>query len=405
MACAAITEYVVSESNRILPGEIYSRTIPRSPWMTLTERGEYPEQLGYDPITVLTYERTLPTEANPTWTDVGIQGLVDGAEGGACNPAAHTIQFGSTKRTFNLQEYVIETPDFCAVNLRTAFQIQMQLGRIWDNMGLHSRTLWEFRHRHEYLRLCNWKVVVDACPATTLTEGVTDFSTWACGSTPTALTQGILDDWRLRLLRDGAGENAEGTVDGDPQLVLVTDSETSENIFMMNGDRRSDLRYGDPAKTLKPFGVGGPYKGFYHLIDPFPIRYNYTCDNGTVTLTEVPPFTISLATKGFKCNPNPAWRTAQLTVSFIHNRLVMKELIARPIVAPHPEWRFDPVNYTGTWKAMNIIDRKCNPEGNQIYFRGHMMAGSMPIHPEYGVAYLHANCPPVCQLLATSCPS
>lgn len=402
MACAPITEYVVSESNRIMPGEIYSRTIPISPWMRITDRGEYPEELGYDSLAVLTYERTLPTEAEPAWTEVQITGALDNQEGGACNPPAHTIQFGSTKRNMSLYEYVAESPDFCAVNLRTAFQLSMQLGRIWDMMGLWTRTMWEIKNRHEYFHMTNWKVVADGDPCmTTLAEGETDFSTWPCGTGPVPLTQGMLNDWRLRLLRDGAPP--EGMADGDPQLVLVTDSETSDNIFFQNDDNRSDLRYGEPSKLLAPFGVGGPYKGFYHLIDPFPIRYNMTCDNGTVTLTEIAPFTITGSTKGFKAIVNDSWRTAQLTVSHIHNRKVLQQLIPRPIVAPHPEFKFDPVTYTGIWQAMNIIDRKCNPEGNQIYFRNHMMAASMPVHPEYGVSFLHKNCGPPCNA-TTTCP-
>lgn len=402
MACNSITEIVVSESNRILPGEIYSRTFPRSLWLSIVDRGEYPEQMGYDPLTVLTYERTAPTDANPSWTLVDLTGSHDNVEGGACLPPAHLIQFGSTKRTVSLYEYVGESPDFCAVNLRTAFELQMQLGKIFDNMGLWARLMWETRNRHEYFRLTNYKVVADGNPCmTTLTEGVEDFSTWTCGTGPVPLTQGMLDWWRLHLLRDGAPP--DGLADGDPQLTLITDSETSENIFLMNGDRRSDLRYGEPHKLLAPFGVGGPYKGFYHSIDPFPIRYNFTCTDGTITLTEVAPFTVVAATKGFKVIVNSAWESAQLTVSHIFNRKVYQQLIPRPIVAPHPEYKFDPVTYTGVWTAKNILDRKCNPDGTIIYFRWHAMSGSLPIHPEYGVSFLHLRCGPPCGAV-TACP-
>lgn len=406
MACDPVTEYLISESNRILPGEIYSRTVPRSVWMSpgFVERGEYPEQLGYDPLTVLTYERTLPTEANPLWTPMAIQsGMMDGREGGACLTPAHLIQFGLTKRTTQLTEYVVETPDFCAVNLRTAFQIQMQLQRIYDNMGLYTRTLWEIHNRHEYFFNCDYKVVVDgtSCPPLELTRGVTDFSSFTCTAQPLGLlTQQILDYYKLQLIRDGAAEGALGYADAEPQLTLVTDSETSDLIFRQNGDNRSDLRYGDPAKLLAPYGVGGPYRGFYHVIDPFPMRAN--CVNGVVT--EVPPFYMYATSKGFACSPNPNWRTAQYTISMIHNRKVFQQLIPRPIVKPHPEWTFDPVNYTGIWEPKNIIDRKCNPDGTILYFRGHFSAASLPVHPEYGVAFLHKNCPVACANVA-SCPS
>lgn len=403
MACDPVTEYVVSESNRLLPGEIYSRTFPESPWMSLTERGEYPEGIGYDPITVMTAERSAPTDANPTWTDVNITGLEDNVEGGACLPPAEIMKFGITKRTFNLQEKVIKTPKFCAVSLFPAFQLGMQLDRIWDNMALYTRILWELRDRYEYLRICSWKVVADegANCGTTLTEGVEDFDSYDCSQhTIGMLTQGLLDRWSLRLLRDGAGRNAEGIVAGIPQLTLITDPETSEGIFMTNGDRRNDLRFGEPSKLLAAFGTGGAYKGFFHLLDLTTIRGE--CSNKK--FTPVPPYVISTTSQGFKVDMNPTWENATLGVSFIHNRRVLKQLIPRPIVAPHPQFQFNPVNYTATWKAMNILDEDCNPEGTIIHFRGHMMSGSMPEHPQYGVAFLHRICKSPCQRVI-ECPA
>jgi hypothetical protein len=77
-------------------------------------------------------------------------------------------------------------------------------------------------------------------------------------------------------------------------------------------------------------------------------------------------------------------------------------LIPRPITNPAEKFEFNAVNYMGNWKVMNIAHRTDNPDGNIIYHRGILAAGSMPVHPERGVAFLHKRCDPALDLV-TSC--
>ncbi len=386
MACSAVTDIVVRESGRFSE-EIYTRAFPRSPWIGLIKRDVFPEGIG-EIISNLTYERTAPTTAVPTWSDLTVS---DGALGGACLPTATKIGIGSTTRTWNLQRRVLEGPDFCVEELRTPFQIRAQLEAIIEVLTDYSIIEWEIRYRHEYLRLCGRKVVVGPV----LQEGSGTGFPPQC---PTGqLSQGVLDRYGLKLSRDGAGRSALGMENGSPVFTAIVSAETSESLIRDNADIRQDLRYGEPSLLLAPYGVKKNYRGWFHLVDMFPIRY--TCAAGVYT--EVPAFDSTAATKGNKAIVRTAYESAPDEVSFAFDNTVFTSRIPKPITNPAPGYRFDPVNYMGDFSARNIIDRDCNPDGNIIYHRAIFASGSEPVHPERGVAFVHQRCDPALNIVGS----
>jgi hypothetical protein len=185
---------------------------------------------------------------------------------------------------------------------------------------------------------------------------------------------------------------------GSPILTLICSAETSEDIIFRNADIRDDLRWGAPSELLAPFGVDRSYRGFYHLIDTYPMRGS--CTGGV--FTEIATFDTITATRGSKAEVRQSWMDAPYEISFIFDTMVFEQLIPRPITNPHPKFQFDPVNYMGDWNAKNIIDRNCNPDGTVLFHRGILAAASKPIHPERGVAFLHLRCDPALNLV-TSC--
>jgi len=395
MPCDSITDIVVSESNRYMPDAIRDRSFPVSPWMSLIRRGTFPSEMGYT-ISNLTYERTAPTEAEPNWSAMTVE---DGQEGGSCLPPATKIGMGSTTRSFSLYRRVLEGPDFCAEDLRYSFSLSKQLDKIADILAGYAIVEWEIRDRHEYFRAVKRKVVVTAsCPPTdSFTEGTTAYPTASNVCASGRLSLGILDRYKMKLFRDGANQSALGYENGRPILTVIASGETINDIIRQNADRREDLRYGAPNKLLAPFGVVGSLWGYYFIEDPYPRRFS--CSSGVYT--EIPPFVSSAASKGNKTELNPDYESATLEESFIFDPTVMTQLIPEPITKPHPKFQFDPVNYTGLWKAMNIPDRVCNPDGNIIYHRGIMAAASEPVHPERGVAFVHKRCDPACEIVTT----
>lgn len=393
MPAEAVQDFVARESGRYLQNYIFERTFGISPWMSLIKRDVFPTGMG-ETLNVLTYERMAPTEATPQWQAVTV---TDGAEGGACLQPAVKIPVGNTTRNFGLQRIILEGPDFCAVELLSPFALRNQLNAISEILTEYSKIQWEQFDRYQYFLGVKHKVVVDAMPPTSTS---TQATTYPAVAALNELTQGILDYWRMILIRDGAAGSAMGLENGAPVLSLITTPENSNNIIMSNPDIRQDFRWADPSMLLKALGVGRSYRGWYHIVDLYARRFSYA----TGTYTPISPYFQSAATKGQKVEINPSWTTAVYAESFAFDPEVFYQLVPPPIVNPAPNFQFDPVSYVGEWQVKNILDRIKNPDGTIIYHRGIMMAGSMPGKPERGVAFVHRNCP-VASGLSFQCAS
>lgn len=391
MSCAGITDIVVRETGRFMPGDVFRRTYGKSIWMSLFQRGVYPAGLSQI-INTLTYERNAPTDAEPTWTNVTV---VDGQEGGACLPVPDQIDIGSTTRNFQLARRALHGPQFCAEEFRSVFDLRMQLDAITAIIAQRVRIEWEIRDRHEYFRNCMTKVVVNDC--TTPTEDTTTATTYPATCPTQTLGMGLLDKYRLQLLRDGAADSALLQSNGSPVLTVVASPEWIGNTIRNNSDIRSDIRWadagkGDNARLLKAFGINHTYDGFMFLADFFSRRF--TCAAGVYT--EVPAFVQVAATKGNKYDINPAYRTAPYEEIFIFDPDVCTQLVPQPITNPAPNFRFDPISYVGDIKILNIPNEQCNPDGNILRHRIIMAAGTMPKHPWKGVAFVAKRCDPAC---------
>lgn len=384
MSCQAVIDILARESGRFST-MIYDRIFPDSPWIGLVRKEPWPSAMG-EIITNLTYERSAPTDAVPTWTNVTVE---SGQEGGACLPPVTKIGIGSTNRTFQLQRRALEGPDICVEEIRSVFALRSQLDKIINILADYAKLEWEIRYRHEYLRLVGLKVVVRQAG---LVEGTGEGFPASC---PTAqLSQGVLNRYGVRLRRNGANRSALGKQNGAGVLTLIASQETIDGLIFQDPEIRQDFRWGRPSELLGQYGIEGTYRGFYHLIDEFPIRY--TCSGGVYT--EVAPFDVEAATKGNRAIVRSAWLSAPYEVSFIYDPTVFTSLIPNTITNPHPDFRFDPVKYTGEFMLRNIPDRVCNPDGTIVYHRAILMSASEPVHPERGVAFVHLRCDAPMQL-------
>lgn len=393
MACGTITDIVVRESGRYLADEIFSRVFGQALWPTIFPRGEFPKGLG-EVISVLTYERSAPQSPDTGWESVTV---ADGTEGGACLQPAIPMEVGSTTRNFNLKRKILEGPDFCAEELRSPFEVMQQLERITDALAGQIKLEWDDRDKHEYFRMVKYKAIVDACPPNN-TESSTQATTYPAACPTSILTNGFLNHYYLRLTRDGAA--GMGMDNGKAVLTLICSAETSDDIIFRNPEIRQDLRWAEPDQLLKKLGVSRNYRNFFHLIDIYPRRF----DCAQPPATEIAIWETIAASKGKKAEVTAAWTDGLTEESFIYEPTVLRQLVPRPITNPAPNFRFDPVNYMGMLTLKNIPDRKCNPDGNILFHRAILAAGTMPVHPERGVAFLHLRCGPACDLV-TSCAS
>lgn len=400
----AISTMLVEETGRI-SGDIYRRTIDTSPWLKLVKQGAWPNEMG-DTLSVLTYERALPT-GTQTWSNIS------NASGSTkfCIPDATEVTPAQTTRTYGLAHTAVESAPICVHDVRMGYKFREQLRAIYDNLVENVSWLWKNRYRDQYESLATHHIVATTTTdgGTTLREGTT--MPVSDDSSPAAflieanisrLTQGILDQCYMRLIRDGGGTNAMGRENGRPLFTLITSAETSDKIIRETGTR-DDYRYSPQVnELLKPLGVERSYRGFYHVIDPFPKRWNYDSDGSPAAgaWAEQDPYTSESSWTGeygdsTRYIVNSAYESAEYEDSYIFHTDVFESLIPTPIGGAGSGVKFNPLTYRGKFDFLNIRDRVENPDGSWGYFRGVLANAAKPVKPQYGFVIRHKRCDPV----------
>ena len=447
-----IEQLLVKEAGRIGP-EIYRRTIDTSAWLKLTKQEQFPEEMG-DVISSVTFERFYPSltlagagntngyseneitaDAGSGWrklgsnpvdqTYTGFNAYTQTISGGSTPPVASSstagnalpqalngVTFGQKLRQYSLEWASIDSPDIALEDLRFAVKRREQLSNIMDVLTESTSLIWQDRYRNLFTAQvanegnlvypstssivassssssADAKVVYDA-----VTTGV---GTAASGAITAAnlpasqLTQGILKRLYMKLVRDGAGTNAMGRENGAPVFMLICGAETSESLIRLNADIRQDFRYAKPNELLTPLGIERSYGGFYHSVDPYPPRFR-VYDTTNDKLIRTYPFKKNTTTKGTAYDINAAYETAEYELSYIFHQDVMRSVVPSPVNTAN-KMAFNPQNYRGEFKWVNILDRANNPDGNVGYFRGVCASGARPVFPQYGYAILHKRSP------------
>lgn len=369
-----IDNLLIAESGRISE-EIHERTLHTSIWLDMVPKGTWEDEMGHT-ISVLTYEATVA--ASPTaWSSMSF----NNGTGTNCVPVADQIAFAQTVRTYSLAQKALEGPPICVNDLRFTFKRQKQLEACYSNLAQNSAETWANRHRDEYVRLAEHKMICKA--------GYPE----ASGSFPTQeptsrLTGAALKRVYLKLIRAGAARDGGSVAmeDGRPVFIAIMSSETDDALVFEDYGIREDFRNTDRApELLKALGIGRSYKGFYHVIDDQAPRYNFTGG----AWVRVPFYDLTAATQGDKAIVNPDYETADYEDTIIFLPSVYRCLIPRPITTPGGGTEFDPQTYMGDWKWLNIQDRVENPDKNWGYYRGILSSGSEPVSPEFGYVLRH----------------
>lgn len=419
----SVEQLLVKESGRIGP-DIYRKTVDTSPWLKLIEQDVWPDEMG-DSVSVLVYERSLPynynsstgvlTGTKTTWNALGSSSstysnavLGASSEGGPNSTAgnSNTIEFGQKLRAYSLKASSLNSPDLSLNDLRFPLKRKEQLSNIMAILSEATGEVWKERYYDEYVRLAENKFVAAAGGTLTKVNGsdvelfgtITETTT-AGSESPDKLTQVHLDKMYMRMVRDGGGSNAYGRQNGAPVFLLITSYEQSDALIKANGTAgqtatRDDFRWSDRAgELLGPLGVQRTYKGFHHLVDPFPRRYNYS---GT-SWTRVFPFirsAISSDGRGVKYDINSDYETAEYEESIIFHPDVFTSLVPKPISATG-DMDFAPQTYRGEFTWRNIPDRGTNPDGTVGFFRAVFASGSKPKFPNLGYVIRHTRINPV----------
>jgi len=385
--CNTLNDLFTRESGRLAP-TIEKRMVGKNIVLDHIKRGPFPDGMGYV-INVLTVERSFTTDADDAaWTAITPS---TGSGNGTCLPAVSQVGFGQTQRQFQLYRKALESPDICLEDLRTDFEIGQQLGNSIN--ALQGAVMWELEKHaiNEYIRTANNLINCNSILSTG-SGGAFDIV-----NPPTSsLTQGILDQAYLNLIRDSFGEGSFGRAGAKYVYSLLVSPETSLNLIKQNAAIRQDWQYatqGDGIKSplLEGYGVDRAYGNFAHIECPHMPRYDIVANQYVRRNYWVQ----SSTTKGNKFEVNPLYMAAQYEVTIIFNPLVYKWLVPGALNNPGGTARYSTPDYfpaNFTWK--NIPDRVCNPDGTIGFFRAVLASASEPIHPEYGYAFLSLRCSP-----------
>jgi hypothetical protein len=425
----AIDTVLVEEANRI-GQDIHARTLHTSPWIDLVKQTAFPDGMGFQ-LTTLVYDRAVATSdttgnsasTNAMWTDIGnastgqtlnsslsradAQPLADtaddvqGARGTGDADRRQFVQIGKQLKEYNLKRAIIESPRISLEDLRFAAHRTEQLRAIMDVMTEVTRNTWENRYREEFDRLAanitfclaaaSKTVSTIDVSASTLFEGTqtvavdtnNDFvsSGVDVDFTPDAnISNAVLDSNYFKLIRAGAGTKAYGRENGRPVFALVCSSEASYQLQTEAGFR-DDVRYNNAkvSDLIAPLGIEKSFRGFYHLVDDLAPRYTVS----TGTLTRVQPYSVAAGV----ATPNASYETATHEVAYIIHPEVMESQIPNPFSGAGG-LKFNPVNYKGDFKFLNIPDEIRNPDSSTGFFRGVLASASKPIKTDFGYVIL-----------------
>ena len=104
-------ENQLQEITGALALEIDKRIFPTSPWLSMVNKEQWPDEIGHSFETV-TFDRTLPNSGQVWQAHATADGTTN-----ICTPPTTNIQFSQTRQTVNLESTAIETLDFCIDDL------------------------------------------------------------------------------------------------------------------------------------------------------------------------------------------------------------------------------------------------------------------------------------------------
>lgn len=387
----AVTDALTTESGRF-GQKIYSKSAYRKPIIRLQTmtRGAWPNAMG-DIHNHLTYQRSFPTvDTAALWTNVTPS---DGDSVNACTPPITNVNFAQKTRTSRLRHLAVETPYFCIEDIRNKFEFAQQLEKHTNILTDVSWWVWADRYTADYVDICEHNVTINK------TDGIVDNGTsgYSVASPPNAqLQQDQLEELSLIILREGSEEAPAIDVDtGAPVIEMIIGKETSDNLFRNNPRLRDDLRYAEMGSGMDASFLPNNFPkkrrvfgGFIHNIDLYPRRFDIV--GGQYVL--IPTWAPNAVTIGNASDLNPLWKTAPYEETILWMPNVYKSMVPTPMAEPAPGWKFNPVDYMGNFRAVNIPERVCNPDMTNIFWRAIFEDAAEPVHPEYGISILHSRC-------------
>lgn len=389
--CFAVTAALSEETGRFGP-QIYSKSAYKAPIIRMQSmtRGPWTDAMG-DIHNHLTYQRGFPTQTTANlWTNVTPS---DGDANNACTPPKIGITFAQKTRTSRLRHFAVESPYFCIEDIRNRVMFEKQLAKHRDILTDISWWVWYQRMTTDYVDTCEHNLTINQA-AGIVDNGGNGYSVVSPGNAQ--LEQSHLDDIYLSIIREGPEEAPAVDLDtGAPVIELIVGKETSDALLANNQTNLTNLRWAEMGRAMDTDFLPNQfpkkrrvYGNFVHNFNPYPRRFSII--NGAYV--EVPTWAANAVTIGNASDLNPDWKTATYEETIIWMPGVYRSMVPSTLTEPAPGWKFNPINYMGDFRAVNILDRTCNVDGTNIFWRAIFSDAAEPVHPEYGYSIIHARC-------------
>lgn len=303
--------------------DIYEYNKARSIWGNAISRGTFPPGQT-DLLKTITYQRSRVNTngGRGTWASHTMYGLSSATAGNSPPdigtsrglPPVSTVQTNAMLRQFGLDWAAVESEMIDVRNEVFNAFAQEQFEKQMNQLVLSSNSMWDYKQREAYFRLCNNKVVVGkpesgssnifadlGVVAPQNLQGLTGYTLAqlnATGSTVgsgystnhSVLTNGILQQlYEQMALTDASRDTRLRGAGGMASYPLVCSSATSAYLRREPGIRE-DLRNGDAGSLLKGLGFNTSFLGFTHVIDNLTPRFTLALNGSTYDFTEVLPY-------------------------------------------------------------------------------------------------------------------
>lgn len=386
--CQSVTNAFIYETGRIGP-ELFQRSSRKRPIVGLVgaDRGVWPHGMGVT-ISNMTLERSLSTSTSDPWTTVSPS---DGNTNN-CLPAVTTVAFGQTQQNMTPQAMALETGYFCIRDILYDWQFTKVLNGVKGVLA--DRTSWEWARKwtNDYYSIAGHNLTLTV-------GGVVDNGTagYSTANPPTAaLDFGTLEEIYAAQYREGSSVQRYTLEDTQaPAGEVIISDEAYRNLLRNNPTLATQVNYAymgaKDGNPLLPSGIEKRRKVFGNWViytDPYPRRFALTGNN----YVEVPVWVSSATTKGNKQTINPAWLAAPYEEFIVYTPDNFRSLAYNTMTNPAPGWNFNAINSMGDWSARNILERDCNPDGTQIFWRAVFGDVAEPINPNVGFTGLALRC-------------
>ena len=388
--------------------ELYRRASFRGVWLNLIPKSEYTPETGLTQTT-FTVGRSEPTTDQEVWSRITGSTVTGGdavGSSGACSVAWNDTNWGYKEQTYSPEQFGLRGPIICQDDLIFNFRASRFLEAYLAALAKRSQRSLENRLQNIYMHLVGKHSATASYPfyaGGVFTNGVAPaIPSWAGVTPPTSeLTQEMLDTTSIELNELGASDpNTDGWItlgDDGPIYPLLIGQEASQDIQLNNAELRQDFRWAEPMNLIKRLGASRVIKGFRHIINLFPPRYNYLAGNWIRIPTWIMPTVAPHASKGAVAVINPQWQSAAYEVAIVLTPWVFHCENVRPVnSAAGLSW--DPKNYMGEWQFITggneIDDSACYDPTKKLgrHFAEYKHA-ARPIFPEFGQAIMFRRCP------------